>query len=67
MRIFSCILILLTTAGVNALGQSKAPSIYFENVTRDVGTIQQGETIRQVFPFVNRGSGTLTILGVEHS
>jgi hypothetical protein len=51
------------TVGV---GQGK-PSIQFDSVTRDAGTVQQGDVIKQVFIFANRGGGILEILNVEHA
>jgi hypothetical protein len=67
VRSYSAILILLIAPWVYAAGQAKGPSLYFENLARDVGTVKQGEVIKQVFQFANKGSGTLEILGVEHS
>jgi hypothetical protein len=47
--------------------EAKGPSIQIENPIRDVGTLTQGETIRQVFVITNKGSGTLEILDVAHA
>jgi hypothetical protein len=51
------------TVGV---GQGK-PSIQFDSITRDAGTVQQGDVIKRVFIFTNRGGGILEILNVEHA
>ncbi len=67
MRIRSAILIWLLTVSTGAVCQSKGPLAVFENYSRDAGTVTQGEIIRQVFLFTNKGSGVLEILNVEHS
>jgi hypothetical protein len=41
--------------------------MWIDNPTRDVGTLIQGETIRQVFGITNKGSSTLEISNVAHS
>jgi len=66
MRLCFAVLVCMSVTLTSGIGQGK-PSIQIENVNRDVGTIQQGDVIRQVFAFTNKGSGTLEILNVEHS
>jgi hypothetical protein len=54
--------------GLMALsGQDKAPSMVFDNPAKDFGKVMQGETIKHVFSFINKGSSTLQILSVEPS
>lgn len=60
------ILFYAALAASTGFGQGK-PSIQFEGVARDAGAVQQGDVIRQVFAFTNKGSGILKILNVEHS
>ncbi len=67
MRICFAVLFLIWAAWTNAVGQAKSPSISFESVNRDVGTIPQGEIIKQAFAFANKGSATLEIKDVAHS
>ncbi len=50
-----------------AFGQAKMPAISFDSVSRDVGRVTQGEVVRQVFSFINKGTGILEIKGVEPS
>jgi hypothetical protein len=50
-----------------AAGGTKSPSIWIDSPTRDVGTLIQGEPIRQVFAITNKGAATLEILNVAHS
>ncbi len=57
--------VILTTSTVAA--QSKGPVIEFQKTNVDLGTVIQGEAIKQVFDFVNKGGATLQILDVEHS
>jgi hypothetical protein len=66
MRLWFAVLVCSFSALTSGVGQGK-PSIQIDNVNRDVGTVAQGEVIKQVFVFTNKGSGTLEILGVEHS
>jgi hypothetical protein len=55
-------------AGLMALyGQGKAPSIIFDNPAKDFGKVMQGEMLKHVFSFTNKGTTTLEILGVEPS
>ena len=67
MRLCTVTLILMLAAFNDVPGQTKGPAIYFEKTSIDVGTIAQGETIKQVFTFTNKGSGTLQILDVAPS
>jgi hypothetical protein len=55
-------------AGLMVLsGQEKAASIAFDNPEKDFGKVLQGETLKHVFRFSNKGSATLEILSVEPS
>ena len=48
-------------------GQDKAPSIFIDNPARDFGKVMQGETVKHVFSFSNKGTTALEILSVEPS
>jgi hypothetical protein len=50
-----------------ATGQVRAPSIAFDDTTKDLGKIAQGEVAKHVFSFRNQGTGTLKIMSVETS
>jgi hypothetical protein len=67
MRLLVSVLVWTVASLTNVIGQGKGPSISIENSSRDLGKVTQGEVIRQVFAFSNKGSGTLEILGVAHS
>lgn len=67
MRLYFALLFWIVAPITNVVGETKGPSIYIENPSRDVGTIIQGETIRQVFMITNKGSGMLEIFDVTHS
>ncbi len=67
MRSYLAALVLVLAASVSVCGQTSGPSISIENTSRDAGTISQGEMIRQVFQFANKGDRTLEILDVAHS
>ncbi len=57
-------LILLFVA-VSLVAQDKVPSIAFENLTKDMGKITEGEPVKHVFKFTNKGQAALEILKVE--
>ena len=66
MKRFSAALWILLTAGQTGLcGQAEAPSMVIENSLKDFGKVMQGEMLKHVFNFSNRGSGTLEIISVE--
>jgi hypothetical protein len=63
-----CALFALLAAAVPAFtGQANSPSVHFESTARDVGTVAQGEIIKEVFTFTNKGPGTLKILDIGQS
>jgi len=66
MRLYFAFLLCISLTLTNGIGQGK-PLLQIDNASRDAGTIQQGDIIRQVFVFTNKGSGTLQILDVSHS
>lgn len=58
----------IETLGLLSLAARHAgPSIAFESLAADFKKITDGEPIRQVFKFTNKGDETLEILGVEAS
>jgi hypothetical protein len=63
VSILACALPFLTTVD----GVERKPSFYSDSISSDAGTVTQGEVIKQVFAFSNRGTGTLEILNVQHS
>ena len=68
MKRFCFVIWMCLIVGLAALlGQDKAPSIVFDNPVRDFGKVMRGETIKHVFSFINKGSTTLEILGLEPS
>jgi hypothetical protein len=64
-RLFLCVFPVLGMAP--CLAQDITPSIVFENPTQDMGKITEGETLKHVFKFTNKGQGTLEVLKVEPS
>ncbi len=67
MRLISTVLVLLLTALPTLNAQIKGPSIHFDTTERDLGKVTQGENIREVFSFTNRGSAALQILSIGHT
>ncbi len=47
--------------------QEKAPQIVFDNQTKDFGKVTEGELLKHVFRFTNKGNATLEIIKVEPS
>lgn len=45
----------------------KAPTIVFENQSRDFGRVLEGEPLKHVFKFTNKGDALLQIEKVEPS
>jgi hypothetical protein len=48
-------------------GQTRNPSIIFDNTSKDLGRITQGEIAKHIFAFRNEGTGMLEIKSVEPS
>jgi hypothetical protein len=67
MRFYFMLLPFLLIGVIGALGQDKQPSIEFDFVSRDYGAVTQGQTIKQIFPFVNKGAGVLRIMDIGKS
>ncbi len=47
--------------------QDKRPVISFDSQVKNVGKVVEGELIKQVFKFTNKGDATLEIYKVEPS
>jgi hypothetical protein len=67
MRFYSVLLACLLPGMMGAAGQVKHPSIEFEVLSKDLGSISQGQRIREKFPFTNKGLGVLEITDIEKS
>ena len=67
MRFCSALFVWVLAIATDVLGQTREPYIYFENTSVDFGSVAQGTVLKQVFPFANRGSSILEILGVSPS
>jgi hypothetical protein len=68
MRRLFPVLLAILVLGLAALGAAeKAPVIAFEGIAKDFGTVTEGESLKHVFAFRNKGDATLEILKVEPS
>jgi hypothetical protein len=56
------VVFLAVAAGV---AQQKGATIVFDSQSKDFGRVLEGEPLKHVFKFSNRGSGTLEILNIE--
>jgi hypothetical protein len=62
------VLLAILLLGLLTLGAAdKAPAIAFDGVAKDFGTVTEGESLKHVFTFKNKGEATLEILKVEPS
>jgi len=67
MRFYSAVFVVILAALACGIAQQpKAPLLEIDGATSNAGKVMQGETIRQVFTFTNKGPGTLEILKVTH-
>ena len=58
---------ILSGIAVQLAAQTGGSSIEFDNPIRDRGKVLQGDIIKEVFAFTNKGNSTLEIFGVEPS
>ncbi|MBP1597005.1 MAG: hypothetical protein H6Q05_2382 [Acidobacteria bacterium] len=61
------IFVLLTAGGILPAGQDKGPSIAFDSIAKNFGKATEGETLRHVFKFTNKGSAPLEVISVNAS
>ncbi len=68
MKLPGFLISMIITAGTMILpAQDKHPVISFEGQTHDAGKVTEGETIKHVFKFRNKGDAVLEIFKVEPS
>ena len=68
MNRISVIISVLLIAGMTLLpAQDKRPAIAFDDRDKDLGKVTEGETIKHVFKFTNKGDAVLEVLKVEPS
>ncbi len=62
------VLLTILMLGLFASGAAqKTPVIAFDGTGKDFGTVTEGESLKHVFIFTNKGDATLEILKVEPS
>jgi hypothetical protein len=60
-----CVLLI---AGMTPMpAQDKHAAIAFDNQNKDLGKVTEGETIKHIFKFTNKGDAVLEVLKVEPS
>jgi hypothetical protein len=59
--------ICLTIGPVSLPAQPKTPTIAFDSLTKDFGSVIEGQTLRHVFNFSNKGGALLQIIRTEGS
>ncbi len=68
MKLPGFLISLIVAAGtVVFAAQDKHPVISFESQAHDAGKVTEGETIKHVFKFTNKGDAILEIFKVEPS
>ena len=55
----------ILTFGVLLPAQGRIPTIVFDSLTKDVGFVVEGQTLKHVFKFTNKGTALLEILRAE--
>jgi hypothetical protein len=66
-RLLPVVLAILVLGLVTLGAAEKTPVIAFDGIAKDFGTVTEGERLKQVFTFKNKGDATLEILKVEPS
>jgi hypothetical protein len=66
-RLLPVLLAILALGLVTLQAAEKTAVIAFDGITKDFGTVTEGERLKYVFTFKNKGDATLEILKVEPS
>ncbi|MBP1600800.1 MAG: hypothetical protein H6Q06_951 [Acidobacteria bacterium] len=66
-RLLPVLLAILALGLVALQAAEKTAVIAFDGITKDFGTVTEGERLKYVFTFKNKGDATLEILKVEPS
>lgn len=61
------VFLLFAVACFAASSGEKIPTLVFESATKDFGKVTEGETLKHVFKFTNKGEATLEIRNAEPS
>ncbi len=63
-RLFT-VWVVLTAGFVPLSAGQNSPAIVFDSETKELGRVREGEDLKQVFKFTNKGQGQLEILNVQ--
>jgi hypothetical protein len=66
-RIWFSFLVIAAAGALPLRGFDNAPTIVFDSTTKDFGKVTQGETLKHIFKFTNKGNATLEIASAEPS
>jgi len=66
-RLCLAIMAALMVGVLSLPAQEKVPLIVFDGQTKNFGKVYEGEILKHVFKFSNKGTATLEILKVEPS
>ncbi len=66
-RIWFSFFVIAAASALPLLGFDDAPAIVFDSTTKDFGKVTQGETLKHIFKFTNKGNATLEIASAEPS
>jgi hypothetical protein len=64
-RFFLLVCVILASSWLPSPAQDKQPVIVFDSPKKDVGKVNEGDPIKHVFRFTNKGQARLDILSVE--
>jgi hypothetical protein len=66
MKRFLVTFVTLTSVlALSLSAQTPSPTIVFDSLSKDFGKAVEGEKLKHVFKFTNKGQGTLEILSAE--
>jgi len=57
--------VILVSGSFPLLAQQKTPRITFDSESRDLGKVWEGDDLKQIFKFTNKGDGQLEIFNVQ--
>ena len=57
----------LAIGAVSLPAQAKTPTVAFDSLTKDFGSVIEGQTLKHIFKFTNKGDALLQILRAEGS
>jgi len=64
-RCFVFLCVILVAVSLLLPAQQKTPTIAFDSESKELGKVWEGDELKQIFKFTNKGAGQLEILNVQ--